>query len=74
MRGAVGGLIDDQVPIICGGCEEPIVINICYQYINKIWVPTFSMNNGRMHFFGMPSSPYQYPSHKLYVAGKIHIF
>ena len=70
VRGSVGSLIDDQVPMICGGCQEPITINACYLYINKIWTPTFPMNTAKVHFFGMPSSPYQYPSHKFYAAGQ----
>ena len=73
VRGTVGGLIDNEIPIICGGCGGPCK-TACYNYVNQQWIQTFSMNKERIHFSGMPSSPYQYPSHKFYVGMYEKIF
>ena len=63
-------LLDDEIPLICGGADDVVGLrNTCYTYVNQAWKANFSMNEYRMHYFGMPSSPYQYPSHKFFVAG-----
>ena len=72
VRGTVGGLIDDEIPIICGGCAGLTCTTACYKYVSPQWTLTFSMNHERRHYSGMSSSPYQYPSHKFYI-GKCKI-
>jgi hypothetical protein len=64
-RGTVGGLLDNKVPIVCGGLN----VKDCYQYQQGQWQLSFPMNENRYHSAGMVSSPYQNVSHKLFVVG-----
>ena len=72
-RGTFGGLIDGQVPIVCGG---PDIVD-CFKYEMGRWMDYFSMNEARMHFTGMVGSPYNSnnnngSSHKFYIVGDSH--
>ena len=62
-RGTFGGLIDGGTPLVCGGQHS----SDCYIFNGGQWAETFSMNEERFHFAGMPGSPFKDPSHKFYV-------
>ena len=71
MRGTIGGLIDYQVPLVCGGANpvDLVILTTCYKYGSGHWVQTFPMVMPRIHFSGMPLSPFHNASHKFSVVG-----
>ena len=66
LRGSYGDLIDGQTPLVCGGHGT----KNCYLYSDGGWQQTFTMNQNRFHFAGMPSSPFRNASHKFFVIGQ----
>jgi hypothetical protein len=37
VRGTVGGLLNKEIPLVCGGTEPEN--NLCYQYKQGAWTP-----------------------------------
>ncbi len=54
--GSFGGLINNSIPLICGGWENQ---NNCFQYQSGSWQKTFSLNAGRAYSTARAGSPYQ---------------
>ncbi len=47
VRGAIGGLVFEENPIICGGVQNGLLSNKCYSLENNEWVSSVSMNSER---------------------------
>jgi hypothetical protein len=64
-RGSVGGLIDNKIPMVCGGkgVEE------CYQYNQGQWQPSAPMLEVSFHSTCMATSPYHNSTHNFFVLG-----
>ena len=54
---AVGGLVDGQTPLVCGGMTSAAT-NLCYLYQNGKWNTGPSMNEPRSSFMGLPGEIY----------------
>jgi hypothetical protein len=47
VKGAIGGLGFQEIPIICGGYQNDYFSNSCYSLVNNNWVSSASMNSVR---------------------------
>ncbi len=45
--GAIGGLLNKEIPIICGGNQNNIPTKSCYSLENNTWVSSITMNSVR---------------------------
>ena len=53
VKGAVGGLVDGQTPMVCGG-QASSTTNLCYLYQAGQWNLGPSMSAARYNFVGIP--------------------
>ena len=67
-RGSVGGMLDNKIPIMCGGAGT----RVCYTFQQGQWQLSFPMKEPRFHFSGMMSSPYRNSSHRMFILGGDH--
>jgi hypothetical protein len=65
VRGTFGGLLDNKVPLVCGGPS----VRECYQYNQGQWQLSFPMKENRFHANGIVTSPYKNSLQKFYVIG-----
>jgi hypothetical protein len=68
--GSFGGLINNKIPLICGGLSSE---TNCFQYQSGSWQKTFSLNANRLYSTARAGSPYPNSNYLFTVIGPNNI-